>query len=53
MTEMLVSSRIFLKWKGALYSFLKKEMGSLVAFEMVQEHIRALFKNGERFARIF
>jgi len=28
-------------------------MGSLVAFEKVQEHLRALFKNGERFACIF
>jgi len=48
---------------GFLSHFLKIEMrsllvfekrdGSLVAFEKVQEHIRALSKNGERFARIF
>jgi len=32
---------------------LKKEMGSQVVIEKVQEHKRALLKNGERFANIF
>ena len=38
------------KLKWALYWLLKSEIGSLVAIERLEEHIRALFKNGERFA---
>jgi len=37
---------------NSLFVF-EKETGSLVAFEKVQEHIRALLKNSERFARSF
>jgi len=35
---------------ASLYWLLKNEMGSQVAIEKLQEHIRALLKNRERFA---
>jgi len=42
-----------LKIETALYWLLKREVASLVAFKKLQEHIRALLKNWERFARSF
>jgi len=43
----------FLKIEMSSLFVFEKRDGFLVAFEKVQEPIRALFKNGKRLARIF